>query len=127
MRCLEILRNKSVAARCRVAESASFADLYLTWCAGPAAGRGNGAKGFAPRPMMRAVQKLLESYLRRLKLDPNVIIHSFRVTALTTARERASDIIDLQNLPGHADPRTTLTYIRNRHLLSNSPAYVLQY
>jgi hypothetical protein len=28
---------------------------------------------------------------------------------------------------GHADPRTTLTYIRNRDRLSNSPAYVLRY
>ena len=40
--------------------------------------------------------------------------HSFRVTAPTTARERGSDIIDLQDFAGHADPRTTLTYIRSR-------------
>jgi integrase len=37
-------------------------------------------------------------------------VHSLRVTALTTARERGSDIIDLQDFAGHADPRTTLTY-----------------
>lgn len=29
------------------------------------------------------------------RLDPNVSVHSLRVTALTTARERGSDIIDL--------------------------------
>jgi integrase/recombinase XerD len=46
---------------------------------------------------------------------------------LTTARERGSDIIDLQDFAGHADPRTTLTYIRKRDRLSKSPAYVLKY
>jgi len=56
-----------------------------------------------------------------------VTVHSLRVTALTTARERGSDIIDLQDFAGHADPRTTLTYIRSRDRLSKSPAYVLKY
>ncbi|HUE14943.1 MAG TPA: tyrosine-type recombinase/integrase [Planctomycetaceae bacterium] len=90
--------------------------------------RGNGMKGFAPRPInRRAVQKLVEAYARRLKLDPNVTVHSFRVTALTTASEADCDIIDLQDFAGHADPRTTLTYIRSRDRLSKSPAYVLRY
>ena len=90
--------------------------------------RGGGKKGFAPRPMTRrAVQKLVEAYVLRLKLDPNVTVHSLRVTALTTAREQGSDIIDLQDFAGHADPRTTLTYIRSRDRLSKSPAYVIKY
>ena len=90
--------------------------------------RGNGKKGFAPRPLTRrAVQKLVERYVRKLKLDPSVTVHSLRVTALTTARERGSDIIDLQEFAGHSDPRTTLTYIRSRDRLSKSPAYVLRY
>jgi integrase/recombinase XerD len=89
---------------------------------------GHDRHGFAPRPMTtRAVQKLVESYVRRLGLDPNVTVHSLRVTALTTAREQGSDIIDLQDFAGHADPRTTLTYIRSRDRLSKSPAYVLKY
>ena len=49
------------------------------------------------------------------------------IDVLTTARERGSDIIDLQDFAGHADPTTTLTYIRNRDRLSKSPAYVLRY
>jgi integrase/recombinase XerD len=90
--------------------------------------RGHGTHGFAPRTISRrAVQKLTEVYVRRLKLDPNVTVHSLRVTALTTAREQGSDIIDLQDFAGHADPRTTLTYIRSRDRLSKSPAYVLRY
>jgi integrase/recombinase XerD len=90
--------------------------------------RGDGRHGFAPRPITRrAVQKLVEGYVARLNLDPNVTVHSLRVTALTTARERGSDIIDLQFFAGHADPRTTLTYIRSRDRLSKSPAYLLKY
>lgn len=93
-----------------------------------ATARGNGQKGFGPKPITRrAVQKLVAVYVRRLKLDSNVTVHSLRVTALTTAREQGSDIIDLQDFAGHADPRTTLTYIRNRDRLSKSPAYILRY
>jgi integrase/recombinase XerD len=90
--------------------------------------RGMGRDGFRPEPMStRAVEKLIGRYVEALGLDPNVTVHSLRVTALTTARERGSDIIDLQDFAGHADPRTTLTYIRSRDRLSKSPAYVLKY
>ena len=90
--------------------------------------RGQGHDGFHPRPMTtRAVQKLIERYVTALKLDPNVTVHSLRVTALLTACERGSDMIDLQDFAGHADPRTTLTYLRSRDRLSKSPAYVLRY
>jgi integrase/recombinase XerD len=90
--------------------------------------RGGGRDGFRPKSMTtRAVEKLMERYVKVLGLDPNVTVHSLRVTALTTARERGSDIIDLQDFAGHADPRTTLTYIRSRDRLSKSPAYVLKY
>lgn len=94
----------------------------------PISARGNGKKGFKPQGLSkRAVQFLVERFVLKLKLDPSVTVHSFRVTALTTARERGSDIVDLQDFAGHSDPRTTLTYIRNRDRLSNSPAYVLRY
>jgi integrase/recombinase XerD len=89
---------------------------------------GRDRQEFTTKPMTRrAVQKLVDNYVRRLGLDPNVTVHSLRVTALTTAREQGSDIIDLQDFAGHSDPRTTLTYIRNRDRLSKSPAYVLKY
>jgi integrase/recombinase XerD len=92
------------------------------------AARDGGRSGFHDRPLTRrAVQLLVERYVARLRLDPNVTVHSFRVTALTTARERGADIVDLQDFAGHADPRTTLAYIRNRDRLSRSPAYVLRY
>jgi hypothetical protein len=81
--------------------------------------RNNGKDGFRPKAMTtRAVEKLIDRYVTALGLDANVTVHSLRVTALTTARERGSDIIDLQDFAGHADPRTTLTYIRSRDRLS---------
>ena len=90
--------------------------------------RGRGRDGFAARPLTRrAVQHLLARYVERLRLDPAVTVHSLRVTAITTARERGSDILDLKDFAGHSDPRTTLTYIRSRDRLSKSPAYVLKY
>jgi integrase/recombinase XerD len=90
--------------------------------------RGRGRDGFALRPMtVRAVEYLVERYAKQIGLDPAVTVHSLRVTALTTARERGADIVDLQDFAGHSDPRTTLTYIRTRDRLSKSPAYVLKY
>lgn len=94
----------------------------------PNSARGRGMDGFQRKFLgRRAVQLLVDRYVRRLGLDPAVTVHSFRVTALTTARERGADVMDLQDFAGHADPRTTLTYIRSRDRLSKSPAYVLKY
>ena len=90
--------------------------------------RGRGHDGFRPQPMSRrAVEYLMERYVRMLGFDPSVTVHSMRVTAITTARERGCDLIDLQDWAGHSDPRTTLAYIRNRDQLSRSPAYELKY
>jgi integrase/recombinase XerD len=90
--------------------------------------RGRGLDGIVARRMSRrAVQKLVKAYVAWLMLDTKVTVHSFRSTALTTARENGSDILDLQAYAGHSDPRTTLSYIRSRDRLSKSPAYVLRY
>ena len=90
--------------------------------------RGEGRDGFGEAAMSRrAIEFLVHRYASTLGLDPGITVHSLRVTALTTARERGSDIIDLQDFAGHSDPRTTLTYIRTRDRLSKSPAYVLAY
>jgi integrase/recombinase XerD len=76
---------------------------------------------------IRATEYLVARYVAKLGLDPAITVHSFRVTALTTARERGADLIDLQDFAGHSDPRTTLTYIRQGERLSKSPTYVLKY
>jgi integrase len=69
----------------------------------------------------------MHRYASTLGFDPGITVHSLRGTVLTTARERGSDIIDLQDFAGHSDPHTTLTYIRTRDRLSKSPAYALAY
>lgn len=90
--------------------------------------RGQGRDGFRDAFLsIRALQKTLKQYTRQLGLDPAVTVHSMRVTAITTGRERGADVLDLQDFAGHSDPRTTLTYIRCRDRLSKSPAYVLKY
>ena len=90
--------------------------------------RGKGCDGFFRSSLTtRSVEHMVKRYARQLGLDECVTVHSLRVTALTTARERGADIIDLQDFAGHADPRTTLTYIRSRDRLSKSPAYILNY
>lgn len=90
--------------------------------------RGQGRDGFIRSSLTtRSVEHMVKRYARQIGLDVAVTVHSLRVTALTTARERGADIIDLQDFAGHADPRTTLTYIRSRDRLSKSPAYVLNY
>lgn len=103
-------------------------DSYGPMFRATATARGKGFDGFKLTPLSkRAIQALVKQYARDLCLDPAVTVHSLRVTALTTGRERGADIIDLQDFAGHADPRTTLTYIRSRDRLSKSPAYTLMY
>ena len=76
----------------------------------------------------RTVERLIGRYAAAaLGFDPNITVHSLRVKALTTDSELSSDIIDLQDFAGHADPQTTLTYIRSRDRLSKSQACELKY
>lgn len=90
--------------------------------------RCQGRTGFKHRPLTtKAVANIVKKHAREAGLDPAVSVHSLRVTALTIARERGADIIDLQDFAGHADPRTTLTYIRSRDRLSKSPTYILNF
>lgn len=110
-------------------DAAAIADDRLGPLFRPAASpRGHGRDGFRRSSLTtRSVEHMVKRYARQIGLDVAVTVHSLRVTALTTARERGADIIDLQDFAGHADPRTTLTYIRSRDRLSKSPAYVLNY
>jgi integrase/recombinase XerD len=77
----------------------------------------------------RSIQLMVVEYALALGLKPetDITVHSFRVTALTTAREEGCDLVDIQDFAGHSDPNTTLTYIRNRDRLCKSPAYALCY
>lgn len=51
--------------------------------------------------------------------------HSLRHTAITELFESRAPLRDVQDFAGHADPRTTRRYDRNRNSLERSGAYAL--
>jgi site-specific recombinase XerD len=55
------------------------------------------------------------------KLSPHSLRHAFA----TTAREEGVPLEDVQDAMGHADPRTTRRYDRDRHNLDRDPAYAI--
>lgn len=55
------------------------------------------------------------------KLSP----HSLRHTVATAALDAGAELRDVQDLLGHADPRTTRRYDRDRGSLDRSPAYLI--
>ncbi|MET0496235.1 MAG: tyrosine-type recombinase/integrase [Actinoplanes sp.] len=55
------------------------------------------------------------------RLSPHSLRHSFA----TTAREEGVPLEDVQDAMGHADPRTTRRYDRDRHNLDRDPAYTI--
>ena len=55
------------------------------------------------------------------RLSPHSLRHAFA----TAARAEAVPLEDVQDAMGHADPRTTRRYDRDRHNLDRDPAYTL--
>jgi integrase/recombinase XerD len=51
--------------------------------------------------------------------------HSLRHAFATAARDEGVPLEDVQDAMGHADPRTTRRYDRDRHSLDRDPSYVL--
>jgi integrase/recombinase XerD len=51
--------------------------------------------------------------------------HSLRHTAATAALDAGAPLRDVQDMLGHADPRTTRRYDRSRGSLDRSPAYLI--
>ena len=90
--------------------------------------RGGGRDGFKrERLSIRPIQRLLKKYCEQVGIDPEVSVHSLRVTAATEADRAGIPLIDIQHWLGHKDPRTTLRYIRGGEHLDRSPAYTIRY
>jgi site-specific recombinase XerD len=51
--------------------------------------------------------------------------HALRHTAITFALSAGVPLHDVQDMAGHADPRTTQRYNHARHRLERSPAYAI--
>jgi site-specific recombinase XerD len=72
---------------------------------------GNRAGG--QRLSRRGVRKIVDSHLRRLDLKrPRLSNHALRHTGATLAYKYTHDLRAVQDLLGHADPRTTARYAR---------------
>jgi integrase len=69
--------------------------------------------------------------VRRLAADAGIAgaerlsPHSLRHAFATTARAEGVPLEDVQDAMGHADPRTTRRYDRDRHNLDRDPAYTI--
>jgi len=71
----------------------------------------------------RGVRKIVDGHLRKLDLKrPGVSNHALRHTGATLAYKYTHDLRAVQDLLGHADPRTTARYARVVDKALNNPA-----
>ncbi|MFI5907752.1 tyrosine-type recombinase/integrase [Dactylosporangium sp. NPDC051541] len=94
-------------------------------------------RGDAPGPLFatatggRVDRHAVFRLVRRLARDAGVpewerlSPHSLRHAFATAARDEGVPLEDVQDAMGHADPRTTRRYDRDRHNLDRDPAYTL--
>nr|WP_246465912.1 tyrosine-type recombinase/integrase [Allocatelliglobosispora scoriae] len=74
-----------------------------------------------------AVFRLLRRYAKNAGISSweHLSPHSLRHAFATTARAEGVPLEDVQDAMGHADPRTTRRYDRDRHNLDRDPAYTV--
>ena len=73
--------------------------------------------------VFRLVRRLAER--AGIKAWADLSPHSLRDAFATTARDEGVPLEDVQDAMGHADPRTTRRYDRDRHNLDRDPSYVI--
>ncbi|HEU4348163.1 MAG TPA: tyrosine-type recombinase/integrase [Actinoplanes sp.] len=109
--------------RVLTADAAALVDAYLDGRdSGPLFVTVTGAR-IDRHAVFRLVRRLareagIESWAR---LSPHSLRHAFA----TTARAEGVALEDVQDAMGHADPRTTRRYDRDRHNLERDPAYTI--
>jgi integrase/recombinase XerD len=69
--------------------------------------------------------RIVKRLARRARIDHKVGPHSLRHAAITAVLDAGVDIRDAQIFAGHADPRTTILYDRNRKALDRHATYIL--
>jgi integrase/recombinase XerD len=74
-----------------------------------------------------AVFRLVRRLAERAGLESagQISPHSLRHAFATTARAEGVPLEDVQDAMGHADPRTTRRYDRDRHNLDRDPSYTI--
>lgn len=113
--------------RALTAGTAAMLDAYL-------AGRGAEADSgplFVTTSGARIDRHVVFRLVRRLAREAGIpgwarlSPHSLRHAFATSARDEGVPLEDVQDAMGHADPRTTRRYDRDRHNLDRDPAYTL--
>jgi len=64
--------------------------------------------------------RMLKRRLRRAGLPSRLSPHSFRVAVITDLLQHGASLDDVQNLAGHADPRTTRLYDRRQRQVTRN-------
>ncbi|WP_344139204.1 tyrosine-type recombinase/integrase [Luedemannella flava] len=116
-----VARRRALSPACVAALDAYLAD------------RGDPAEGplFVTASGARLDRHAVFRLVRQLARDAGVTSwarlspHSLRHAFATTAREEGVPLEDVQDAMGHADPRTTRRYDRDRHNLDRDPAYAI--
>jgi integrase/recombinase XerD len=69
--------------------------------------------------------KTVRRLARKAGINPRCHPHALRHTYITIALDAGSPLVDVQDSAGHADPRTTQRYNRNRHSLDRNVSYLV--
>ncbi len=122
-RVLKVIRKGGKAGRVALAPPVVRAlDAYLV-------GRVDGplflARNGVTRYPYRSAHEQLARLCRTAGLPAGVTPHSLRHSYATEALHLGAALQDVQDALGHADPRTTRRYDRNRNRLDRSPSYLL--
>ncbi|MGI5520871.1 tyrosine-type recombinase/integrase [Micromonospora sp. CA-259024] len=105
-----------------LAQRAAAAGVSVPQLAGPLLVTASGAR-LDRHSVFRMVRRLARAagIPAWARLSPHSLRHAFA----TTARSEGVPLEDVQDAMGHADPRTTRRYDRDRHNLDRDPAYVV--
>ncbi|SCF16474.1 tyrosine-type recombinase/integrase [Micromonospora chokoriensis] len=105
-----------------LAERAAAAGVPVTQLTGPLLVTATGGR-LDRHSVFRLVRRLARAagIPAWAKLSPHSLRHAFA----TTARSEGVPLEDVQDAMGHADPRTTRRYDRDRHNLDRDPAYAV--
>ncbi|WBB68733.1 tyrosine-type recombinase/integrase [Micromonospora sp. WMMD812] len=105
-----------------LSQRAAGAGLPVVDLAGPLLATASGAR-LDRHSVFRLVRRLARAagIPAWEKLSPHSLRHAFA----TTARAEGVPLEDVQDAMGHADPRTTRRYDRDRHNLDRDPAYAI--
>jgi len=101
---------------------AAAAEMAVDELRGPLFVTGSGAR-MDRHAVFRLIRRLAE--IARIPSYAKLSPHSLRHAFATTARAEGIPLEDVQDAMGHADPRTTRRYDRDRHNLDRDPSYAI--